>query len=68
MAELHPAASHNLPSFIAVPGETDVLMLVMGAILVLTTMAFGVLYFRLHCCLSTSHISPKKYSSRSWPF
>jgi hypothetical protein len=32
---LHPAASRNLPSFITAPSETDVLMVVMGAVLAL---------------------------------
>jgi hypothetical protein len=45
---LHPAASHNLPSFITAPGETDVLMVVMSLILVLAVMMFGILFFRLH--------------------
>jgi hypothetical protein len=45
---LHPEASHNLPSFITPPGETDVLMVVMGIVLVLAVLLFGVLFFRLH--------------------
>ena len=45
---LHPAASHNLPSFITAPGETDVLMVVMGVILLLAVLAFGILFLRLH--------------------
>jgi hypothetical protein len=49
MAEaLHPAASHHLPSFITAPGETDVLMVVMGIILVISILGFGSLFFRLH--------------------
>jgi hypothetical protein len=40
---LHPAASHDLPSFITAPGDTDVLMVVMSLVLVLATFAFGVL-------------------------
>jgi multisubunit Na+/H+ antiporter MnhF subunit len=48
MADLHPAASHNLPLFITAPGETDVLMVVMSVILVLAIVMFGVLFFRLH--------------------
>jgi hypothetical protein len=49
MAEsLHPAASHHLPSFITAPGETDVLMIVMGIILLLSVMGFGILFLRLH--------------------
>lgn len=45
---LHPAASHHLPSFVAGPGETDVLMVVMGIVLVLAVLGFGILFFRLH--------------------
>jgi hypothetical protein len=45
---LHPEASHNLPSFITPPGETDVLMVVMGIVLVLAVLSFGVFFFRLH--------------------
>ena len=49
MAEsLHPAASHHLPSFITAPGETDVLMVVLSVILVLSMLLFGSLFFRLH--------------------
>jgi hypothetical protein len=45
---LHPAASHNLPSFITAPGETDVLMIVLCIILVLSILMFGSLFFWLH--------------------
>ena len=45
---LHPAASSHLPSFITAPGDTDVLMGVMGVILLLFVFMIGVLYFRLH--------------------
>ncbi|HSV23544.1 MAG TPA: hypothetical protein VLJ17_11000 [Xanthobacteraceae bacterium] len=45
---LHPAASHNLPSFITPPGETDILMVVMSVVLVLAILMFGILFFRLH--------------------
>ena len=48
MAEPHPAASHHLPAFITAPGETDVLMVVMGAFLALIVVMFGVLFLRLH--------------------
>jgi hypothetical protein len=48
MDELHPAASHYIPSFITAPGETDVAMVVMGLFLALTVVMFGVLFFRLH--------------------
>jgi hypothetical protein len=45
---LHPAASHNLPSFITAPGETDTLMVVMSVVLLLSVLMFGILFFRLH--------------------
>jgi hypothetical protein len=45
---LHPTATHHLPSFITAPGETDVLMVVMGVILVAAVLGFGILFLRLH--------------------
>ena len=45
---LHPAATKHLPAFITTPGETDVLMVVVSIILVLSILAFGSLFFRLH--------------------
>jgi hypothetical protein len=45
---IHPAASHHLPFFITAPGETDVLMVVMCIILVISILGFGSLFFRLH--------------------
>jgi hypothetical protein len=48
MAELNPAASHDLPSFITAPGETDVLMVITGLFLVLAVVGFGLLFLRLH--------------------
>jgi len=44
----HPAATPHLPSFITAPGETDVLMVVMIVILVLSVLGFGLLFLRLH--------------------
>jgi hypothetical protein len=44
----HPVATQHLPSFITAPGETDVLMVTMVIILVLSVVAFGVLFLRLH--------------------
>src|SRR5215216_6080211 len=46
--ELHPAASHHLPAFIADPGETDVWMTVMAIFLVVAVLAVGILFLRLH--------------------
>jgi hypothetical protein len=45
---LHPAATQHLPMFITAPGQTDVLMVVMAIILLVSVVGFGVLYFRLH--------------------
>jgi hypothetical protein len=45
---LHPAAPHHLPSFITAPGETDVLMIVVGIILIGSVVAVGNLYLHLH--------------------
>jgi|SRR5215510_148645 len=45
---LHPAATKHLPMFITAPGHTDVLMVVMAIILLVSVVGFGVLYFRLH--------------------
>src|SRR5689334_4077608 len=44
----HPAATPHLPSFITAPGESDVLMVVMIVILVLSVLGFGLLFLRLH--------------------
>jgi hypothetical protein len=47
-AELNPAASHYLPSFVTAPGETDVLMVVTAVLLAGSILAFGILFLRLH--------------------
>ena len=44
----HPVATHHLPSFITPPGETDVLMVVMAVILLVSVLAFGILFLTLH--------------------
>jgi len=48
MAEPHSAATEHLPSFITAPGDTDVLMAVMVIVLLVSVVAFGVLFLRLH--------------------
>lgn len=45
---LHPAAPHHLPSFITAPGDTDVLMVVVGIVLVGAVLAVGNFYLHLH--------------------
>jgi hypothetical protein len=46
--QLHPAAPHHLPGFITAPGETDVLMIVVGIILIGAILAVGNFYLHLH--------------------
>jgi hypothetical protein len=46
--QLHPMTPHHLPFYIAKPGETDVLMIVMGVFLILTVLAVGNIYLNLH--------------------
>jgi hypothetical protein len=48
MAERHAAATEHVPGFITAPGDTDVLMVVMGVILLLAVLGFGILFLRLH--------------------
>lgn len=45
---LHPLAPHHLPPFIAAPGDTDVLMVVVGILLIVAVLAIGNVYLRLH--------------------
>ena len=45
---LHPIAPHDLPSFITAPGDTDVLMVVVGVVLLVSVLGVGNLYLRLH--------------------
>ena len=46
--QLHPMTPHHLPFYVARPGETDVLMIVMGIFLILALLGVGNLYLRLH--------------------
>jgi hypothetical protein len=45
---LHAIAPHDLPSFITAPGDTDVLMVVVGIVLLVSILGVGNLYLRLH--------------------
>ena len=45
---LHSAAPHHLPSFITAPGDTDVLMIVVGIVLIVAVLAVGNIYLHLH--------------------
>lgn len=46
--QLHPMMPHHLPFYFAKPGETDVLMIVMGIFLILAVLGVGNIYLRLH--------------------
>jgi hypothetical protein len=46
--QLHPLAPHHLPGFITAPGETDVLMVAMGILLIVAVLAVGNFYLQLH--------------------
>ena len=46
--QLHQMAPHHLPFYFAKPGETDVLMIVMGVFLVGAILGVGNLYLQLH--------------------
>jgi hypothetical protein len=41
-------APHHLPFYVVKPGETDVLMIVMGIFLIAAVLGIGNLYLRLH--------------------
>ena len=45
---MHPAATDHLPIFITAPGSSDVLMNIMAVFLVVTVLAAGLLFLRLH--------------------
>jgi hypothetical protein len=46
--QLHPMTPHHIPFYVVKPGETDVLMIVMGIFLILAVLGVGNLYLRLH--------------------
>src|SRR6266567_8591116 len=45
---LQPSAPHGLPGFITAPGDTDILMVVIGIILIGAVLMVGNLYLHLH--------------------
>jgi hypothetical protein len=45
---LHPSAPHHLPGFITAPGDTDVLMVVVGFVLLGAVLMVGNFYLQLH--------------------
>lgn len=45
---LHPNAPHHLPSFITAPGDTDILMVVVGIVLIAAIVGVGNIYLHLH--------------------
>lgn len=46
--QLHPLTPHHLPFYIARPGESDWLMVLMGIFLILAVLGIGNIYLRLH--------------------
>ena len=46
--QLHPMTPHDLPGFITAPGDTDVLMVVVGIVLLGSILMVGNLYLHLH--------------------
>jgi hypothetical protein len=46
--QLHPMTPHHLPFYLAKPGGTDVLMVVMGIFLIAAVLGVGNIYLRLH--------------------
>jgi hypothetical protein len=46
--QLHAMTPHHLPFYIVKPGETDVLMIVTGIILIVAVLGVGNIYLRLH--------------------
>src|SRR3978361_344817 len=45
---VHPAAPHHLPGFLTSPGESDILMIVVGIVLIGAVLMVGNFYLRLH--------------------
>jgi hypothetical protein len=59
-ATVHPAAPHHLPGFISGPGETDVLMVATGIVLLVAVLLLGNLFLWLHTLPErTAHKSKK---------
>jgi hypothetical protein len=48
VSDLHPTAPDHLPGFITAPGDTDVLMVVVGIILIGAILMVGNFYLHLH--------------------
>jgi hypothetical protein len=46
--QVNPLAPHHLPGFITAPGETDILMVVVGIILIVAILFVGNLYLQIH--------------------
>lgn len=45
---IHPAATQHLPGFLTSPGESDVLMIVTGVVLLAGVVGFGIVFLTLH--------------------
>ena len=47
-AQFHPLAPHHLPSFVALPGETDTMFVLVAVFFIGMVLVIGNLYLRLH--------------------
>ncbi len=45
---MNPLAPHHLPFFVTTPGQTDVLFVAVGILVLLAVIGIGVFYFKLH--------------------
>ena len=63
--QLHPLAPHHLPGFITAPGETDVLMVVMGIFLIVAVLAVGNFYLHLHTLPERMSTNRRNCNSKS---
>lgn len=45
---LHPLTPHHLPIFVTAPGDTDILMVIVGIILLVAILLVGNIYLQIH--------------------
>ncbi len=48
MTQIHPAIPHHLPDFLPGPDGSDILFISVVVFLIITLLAVGVMYFKLH--------------------
>ncbi len=61
MSDLHSAAPDHLPGFITAPGDTDILMVAIGILLIVAVLGVGNFYLHLHTL-------PERMAHRSQKF